>query len=285
MERTAVGLGDPGYLDIAARLDRLCSRLPEAIALRGTVDDLHGPLRVAVTGRHGTGRDTLARAVRRVFDVSPIGPGDDDADADVWLHVLAGWPRPDDTQAMSRLNPERSLVILGKADTLGSWPAARARAAECTEELGRPVVALMPLLAVADLGEPDMELLATLAAAGEVVPPMQASFVDAGGPHQRLARIGLLRTLDAYGIACVLALFAEGPIDAAELGAQLVGRSGLPALGEFLTTAAGSAGRLRLARVADQLELVAASGLCRDDIEHLLAGSLPAGSSLEVATR
>ncbi|WP_207836661.1 hypothetical protein [Williamsia soli] len=284
MERTVVGLGDPGYLDIAARLDQLCSRLPEAVALRRTVDDLHGPLRVAVTGRHGTGRDTLARAVRRVFDVSPIGPGDEDADADVWLHVLAGWPRPDDADAVSRLDPERSLVILGKADTLGSWPTARARAGECADELGRAVVALMPLLAVADLGDPDMELLASLASAGETVPPMQASFVDAGGPPQRLARIGLLRTLDAYGIACVLALLADGPIDAVELGAQLIARSGLPALGEFLTAAAGSAERLRLARVADQLELVAASGVCRDDIEHLLTGSL-LGSSLEVATR
>ncbi|PYE18142.1 hypothetical protein DFR67_105287 [Williamsia limnetica] len=278
MDRTVVGLCGPGYLDIAARLDQLCARLPDAAGLRSTVDDLHGPLRVAVTGRHGTGRDTLARAVRRVFDVSPIGPGDDDADADAWLYVLAGWPRPDDMDALSRLDPDRCQVILGKADTLGSWPAARVRACECAEKLGQPVLALMPLLAVADLGDPEVDLLTSLARAGEVVPPMQATFVDAGGPHQRLGRVGLLRTLDAYGIACVLALFVDGPIEAAELGAQLVGRSGLPALGEFLTGAAGSAGRLRLRRVADQLELVAASGLLRDDIEHLLAGSALAGA-------
>lgn len=279
MERTAVGLGDPGYLDVAGRLDHLCSRLPDAPGLKRTVHDLHGPLRVAVTGRYGTGRDTVARAVRRVFDVSPIGPGDDDVDADAWLYVLAGWPRPDDLAALDHLDPERSLVILGKADTLGSWPAARRRAAECSDELGRPVLALMPLLAVADLGEVELDLLTSLARAGEGVPPMQATFVDAGGPHQRLGRIALLRRLDAYGIACVLALAKNGPIDPDALRTHLVDRSGLPALGRFLAAAAETAPRLRLRRVADELEVIAASGMLRDDIEHLLAGSLLAGAT------
>lgn len=278
MQQNELGVDDAGYADLAGRLDQLCQRLPGARDLRRTVDDLRGPLRVAVTGRFGTGRDTLARALRRCFDVTPIGPGDDAADADAWLHVIAGWPRPDDHVALEHLDPRRSLVILGKADSLGSWPAARERAAECSELLGRPVIALMPLLAVADLHEDDFDFLSDLAGSGESVPPMHAGFIDAGGPHQRLARIALLRSLDAYGIACALGLFGHGPLDPAELAEHLEGRSGLGALTDVLDGFAAVAEHSRLRRVAGELELIAARGLLRDQIEHLLAGSLLAGA-------
>lgn len=279
MQQSEPGVPDAGYAELAARLEQLCQRLPEARGVQRSVDDLHGPLRVAVAGRFGTGRDTLARALRRCFGVTPIGPGDDATDADAWLHVVAGWPRPDDRAAIERLDPRRSLVILGKADTLGSWPAARERAAQCAELLERPVVALMPLLAVADLHEDDLALLSVLAGAGESVPPMQARFIDAGGPHQRLSRLSLLRSLDAYGIACALALFTQGPIGSEDLAAQLDARSGLGALTEYLDGFAAAAGQLRLRRVADELELIAAQGLLRDEIEHLLAGSMLAGAA------
>lgn len=278
MQQSDLASRDAGYADLAGRLEHLCQRLPGSADLRRRVDDLHGPLRVAVVGRFGTGRDTLARALRRCFDVTPIGPGDDATDADAWLHVLAGWARPDDLVAIERLDPRRSLVVLGKADSLGSWPAARRRAAECAELLGRPVVALMPLLAVADLHEDDLDFLATLARSGESVPPMQAMFIDAGGPHQRLSRISLLRSLDAYGIACAISLFANGPIAADDLAEQLDARSGLRALTEALDEIADRASRLRLRRVADELELLAAQGMLRDEVEHLLAGSMLAGS-------
>lgn len=279
MQQSEPGVRDEGYADLTARLEQLCQRLPDARDVRRTIDDLHGPLRVAVTGRFGTGRDTLARALRRCFDVTPIGPGDDAADADAWLHVVAGWPRPDDRAAIERLDPQRSLVILGKADSLGSWPAARERATQCAELIGRPVVALMPLLAVADLHEDDLAFLSVLAGAGESVPPMQAGFIDAGGPHQRLSRLSLLRSLDAYGIACALALFAQDPIGSEDLAAQLDARSGLGALTGFLDDFAAAAGHLRLGRVADELELIAAQGMLRDEIEHLLAGSMLAGAA------
>jgi hypothetical protein len=237
-----------------------------------------------VTGRFGTGRDTLARALRQSFDVSPIGPGDNTDDADAWLYMLAGWPRPDDVAAIGDLDPHRSLVVLGKADSLGSWPAARDRAADCANVLGRPVVAVMPLLAVPDLRPDDVDFLTALAAAGRSVPPMQAEFVDAGGAHERLQRLALLRRLDAYGVACALALIGQqslgadrltaDELTADELNAQLHQRSGIDTLSGALTGFAAVADERRVRRVVDELEVIAAQGILRDEIEHLLSGSV-----------
>jgi hypothetical protein len=273
--------GDPmavsGLADVGVRLDELCDRLPGAVALRRAVEDLHGPLRVAVTGRFGTGRDTLARALRQRFDVSPIGPGDDADDADAWLYVLAGWPRPDDVAAIDQLDPRRSLVVLGKSDSLGSWPAARDRAADCATSLGRPVVAVMPLLAVPDLRQDDIDFLTALAAAGEQVPPMQAEFLDAGGAHEHLPRLALLRRLDAYGVACALALVSQRSVTADELTAQLQQRSGFDGLAGPLTDFSALAEERRIVRVVDELEIIAAQGILRDEIEHLLSGSVLSG--------
>ena len=278
MYRHDDGVSDSRIGELMDRLRALCEHLPGAVALRRAVDDLQGPLRVAVVGRFGTGRDTVARALRQSYDVSPIGPGDDAGDADARLHVLSGWPRPDDTAAIADLDPLRSLVLLGKADTLGSWPAARDRAAQCASSLGRAVVPVMPLLAVPDLRQDDIDFLAAMAAAGEHVPPMQAEFLDAGGPHQRLQRLSLLRRLDAYGIASALALLSGGHLSAEELADRLHQRSGLDALAGPLTDFASLAEHGRVGRVVDELEIIAAQGIMRDEIEHILSGSLLSGA-------
>jgi hypothetical protein len=273
------GVAESGRGELGLRLREMCGRLPGASSLHRAVDDLHGPLRVAVTGRFGTGRDTLARALRQSFDVSPIGPGDNTDDADAWLYMLAGWPRPDDVAAIDDLDPRRSLVVLGKADSLGSWPAARDRASDCANVLGRPVVAVMPLLAVPDLRQDDVDFLTALATAGRSVPPMQAEFVDAGGAHERLQRLALLRRLDAYGVACALALIGQrslgdDQLTADELNTQLHQRSGIDTLSGALTGFAAVADERRVRRVADELEIIAAQGILRDEIEHLLSGSV-----------
>ncbi|PXW35727.1 UNVERIFIED_CONTAM: hypothetical protein DES50_101674 [Williamsia faeni] len=281
MDQIDLRVGDPAYADLTVRLESLCARLPGARDLNRAVGDLHGPLRVAVTGRFGTGRDTVAAALRRRFDVSPIGPGDDAEDADAWLHVLAGWPRADDVAALAGLDPRRSLVLLGKSDSLGSWPAARARADECALELGRQVIPVMAMLAIADLGDEEMDMLAAMAAAGEAVPPMQATFIDAGGPGQRLQRIALLRRLDAYGIAAAIAVLGNAPCSADELAELLMQRSGLDALADPLRVFAAAAAVTRLRLVAAELEIIAAQGVLRDEIEDLLSGSMLSGAAEE----
>ncbi|HEY9313665.1 hypothetical protein [Williamsia sp.] len=281
MDQIDLRVGDPAYADLTVRLESLCARLPGAGELNRAVGQLRGPLRVAVTGRFGTGRDTVAAALRRRFDVSPIGPGDDAEDADAWLHVLAGWPREDDVVALAALDPRRSLVLLGKSDSLGSWPAARVRAGECAGELGRPVIPLMAILAIADLGDEEIEMLAAMAAAGEQVPPMQATFIDAGGPGQRLGRMALLRRLDAYGIAVTIAVLGSGRCEAAELAELLMQRSGLDALADPLRGFAAAAPVVRLRRVAAELEIIAAQGVLRDGIEDLLSGSMLAAAAEE----
>gem|GEM_PF-3326175 len=278
MDQSDLRIGDAAYADLVVRLQTLSARVSGAAGLERSVAELHGPLRVAVTGRFGTGRDTLAGALRRRFDVSPIGPGDNPKDADARLHLLAGWPRADDVAALAGSDPRSVLVLLGKADSLGSWPAARTRAGECAQELGRPVIPVMPLLVVADLGEEEIDLLSAMATAGEHVPPMQATFLDAGGPGQRLQRIALLRRLDAYGIAAAIAVLRQARCSAAEISELLTQRSGLDALTEPLRAFAAAAPAVRLARVAAELEILAAQGVLRDEIEDLLSGSMLAAA-------
>jgi hypothetical protein len=280
LDQSDLRIGDAAYADLVVRLQRLSARVSGAAGLERSVAELPGPLRVAVTGRFGTGRDTLAGALRRRFDVSPIGPGDDPEDADARLHLLAGWPRADDVVALAGSDPRSVLVLLGKADSLGSWPAARARAGECAQELGRPVIPVMPLLVVADLGEEEIDLLSEMAVAGEHVPPMQATFLDAGGPGQRLQRMALLRRLDAYGIAAAIAVLRRHRSSAAEISELLTQRSGLDALTEPLRAFAAAAPAVRLRRVAAELEILAAQGVLRDEIEDLLSGSILAAATV-----
>ncbi|MBT0567489.1 hypothetical protein [Williamsia sp. CHRR-6] len=178
--------------------------------------DFTGPVRVAVRGRPGTGRDTVARALRVRLALTPIGPGDDDSDADIWVHVVVGWPRRVDRELIAALPTDRSVVVLGKADTLGSFELAQQTAAEMSQALGRPVTAIMPLLACADIADDEFDLLTQMLRDGEDVPSMAAEFIT-GGREEAALRTGMLRRLDQFGISTALDLMH----DAAERGTDL----------------------------------------------------------------
>ena len=137
------------------------------------------PLHVQVVGRPGTGRDTMARALRERLSLTVIGPGEDEqgaADADLWILVLAGPPRRADRELFASLPADRLLVVLGKADTHGDWDAAVAVAASCAGRLDTPVYPVSQLLACADLDDAEFAALATMAAAGVGMPSMAGRF-------------------------------------------------------------------------------------------------------------
>ena len=76
------------------------------------IDQVAGPLRVAVRGRDGVGRGTVAAALAR----AGVTVVDDDTTADVDVVVVAEALKPED-RAMLRRGP--TLVVLNKADLAG----------------------------------------------------------------------------------------------------------------------------------------------------------------------
>ncbi|MGZ8177454.1 hypothetical protein ACXVUM_05940 [Williamsia sp. SKLECPSW1] len=236
---------------------------------------LEGPVRVAVRGRPGAGRDTLARALRDRLGVAPIVPGDDLDDADVWCHALVGWPRSEDLAALRRLPADRTVVVLTKADTLGDPDAARDRAQECAAVLGTPVHPVSAVLGCVDLSADEVTFLQAMADADEPVPSMAATFVSGDGEERRL-RTGLLRRVDQYGLLVAvdeLALARDDGrrLDAAALNRLLAQESGVAALRPVVEAMRPAVERHRRQVALGLLDRIAASGTERDMVEATLA--------------
>ncbi|ROZ99108.1 hypothetical protein [Gordonia sp. OPL2] len=240
------------------------------------------PLQIAVCGRPGTGRDTVARALRERLSVTAIGPGEageEAADADLWLLVLSGLPRRDDHAILATLPRDRTIVVLGKADThgLGDPTHADDIAADCAERIGLPVQPVSALLACADLSDDETDFLRRLAAAGETMPSMSAQFLTGGADRpetlgdERTVRAGLLRRIDQRGIDIALALLAEGDEStAATVNRELHAESGIHALVPTIRDRVDIVRYWRLVELRTRVELLAARGADRDALEHLL---------------
>ncbi|NDZ94511.1 hypothetical protein G3I13_09385 [Streptomyces sp. SID6673] len=252
------------------------------------------PLQVQVGGRPGTGRDTFARALRERLSVTAIGPGEADGNvdapdpwtADLWMYVLSGPPRAADRTALAQMPADRTVVVLGKADTHGSPEAAADVAAECAQHLGVPVQAVSQLLACADLSDDEFDLLRRLVAAGQTMPSMSGQFLtptltgqpvaDGAGPFrgdERVLRAGLLRRVDRRGIEVALDLLAaddQAAADVSALNTALHGRSGIDQLVTSIRERVDLVRYWRLTELRSRLEIVAARGWDRDVIEQLL---------------
>ena len=145
-----------GHQIFTNELSRFAERAGDS-RITALIDDIGGPLRVAVRGRDGVGRATVAAGL--AGDVTIVT--DDDATADVDVVVVAEALKPED-RGDARDGP--TLVVLNKADLAGfgaGGPIAVAdrRAAEMQALTGVPTVSLVGLLAVAAL---DDELVAAL---------------------------------------------------------------------------------------------------------------------------
>ncbi len=199
------------------------------------------PLRVAVSGRRGVGRTTVARALVRAGVAVTTA-----ADADLDLYVVADAVKPEDRAAVAAAN-RPLLVLMNKSDLVsttapgrhpdGPTSAARARCAQLSARAGAPVEPLSGLLAVAALDDSTWNELQA-AAAGQTVGRCLMQTLDAFGVRQATAAIrrhatradveALLRRLS--GIDTVVA-----KLDV--LGAQLRYRRVLDAVAELETMA------------------------------------------------
>jgi hypothetical protein len=195
-----------GHQIFTNELTRFAQRAGDSrmIALIG---ELHSPLRVAVRGRDGVGRTTVASAL--------AGAGttvtDDDTVADVRVVVVAETLKPED-RAMLDLGPSLSshprcptLVVLNKADLAGFGAGgpivvADRRALEMQALTGVPTVPVVGLLAIAAL---DDELVAALHALTAEPADLTSTdaFLAARHSLPLSVRARMLDTLDLFGIA------------------------------------------------------------------------------------
>ncbi|GAA1482035.1 hypothetical protein GCM10009624_24750 [Gordonia sinesedis] len=267
--------------DLAAALarDSPAALVPDTSPLRADLaaagDRYVRSLVVGVGGRPGVGRDTMARALRERLAVTAVGPGEDpdaDADVDVWVYVLTGPARAADVAALHTLAADRTIVVLGKADTLDD---ADATVADVERSVGRPVLAVSALLACADLSDDELDFLRELVAAGVPMPSMAGAFL-AGAPtgsRQRAYRLALLRRLDRRGIEIAMDLIADrDPVAdaAATMNRELWAHSGIDAV---VPAIAGHVDRVRYWRdveLRSRLDRAAARGPDRERVEELL---------------
>jgi hypothetical protein len=253
-------------------------------------DRLAVPLRVAVCGRRGVGRSTLARALARVgVTVRPA------AEADVDVYVIAEVVKPEDRDAIGAA-ARPVVAVLNKADLIvttepgvhphGPTGAARDRCARLSAHTGVPILPVVGLLAVAALDDLlDDTLWAGLRAlasrpAGAPSAPELLDTLDVFGVEQAVAAIrngstrdhtrALLRRLS--GIDDVV-----GAIES--VGAQIRYRRVLDAVAELEALAVSdrrigeflSGDDTVVARMADAVDVVEAAGLNVDRCDSAAA--------------
>jgi hypothetical protein len=165
------------------------------------------PVRVAVRGRNGVGRTTVATALA----AAGVPVTTDVSAADVEVVVIAEALKPEDVTPA----PDRPVVmVLNKADLVGfgaDGPLARAhqRAADCRALTGRPTVAMIAPLAVAVVDEDLMAALKVLVAEPADLTSTDA-FVQTEHRLPSARRRRLLETLDRFGIAHAVLAIGDG---------------------------------------------------------------------------
>jgi hypothetical protein len=188
---------------------------------------LRRPVGVAVTGRAGVGRTTVAAALRH-HGVAVTA----DAAADVQVLVITEALKPEEWAMAAAGSP--TLIVLNKADLTGSrsggaLPNAHRRAADVQRRTGTPTVAMVGLLGnVTALDDEFVDALRTLVHTPADLGSVDA-FVDGEHPVGRDVRKRLLDRLDRFGIAHAVLTLGRGD-DPATLPALLQGVSNVDAV-------------------------------------------------------
>ncbi|MCV7378264.1 hypothetical protein BST11_18685 [Mycobacterium alsense] len=271
------------FVDELARFaaDRADPRLA-AVAERAAM-----PLRVAVCGRRGVGRRTVARALGRAPAISVTGrPEADVADvadvadlADVAVYVTTEVVKPEDTEAIAAAAATGCpvLVALNKSDLAMLHRAdPRARCADFAARVGAPVEPMSGLLAVAALDGLDAAAWAALRAVAAA--PGGATCLDGSADGFLAARLPvpadtrrrLLDGLGVFGTALSVAALQRGGTPA-RVCALLRRCSGVDAVLKGIAVAGAGARYRRVLRAVAELEALAVRDgtvgdfLARDD--------------------
>ena len=248
LERFAAEVSDPGCIAIAKRVAT--------------------PLRVAVSGRRGVGRSTVAHAMARAGELNGTTALSTPSTADVDVYVLADAVKPEDCAAIAATT-RPVLTVLNKADLIattepghhphGPTVAARNRCARLSTRTGMPVEPLVGLLAVAALDDlMDDTLWAALQALAN------------GHTVAAQLRRRLVDTLDMFGVAQAVAAIRRGS-SRAETGALLRGLSCIDEVVDKIVVLGAQVRYQRVLHAVAELETLAVTDprvgefLSRDD--------------------
>lgn len=229
------------------------------------------PTRVAVRGRAGVGRASVAAALEAA-GVAVAGPRPRDGTADVSVVVVAETGKPEDAAMLRDCGP--ALVVLNKADLAGVGPGgplavAARRASDLAVSWGCVVVPMVAHLATAVLDEP---LTAALHVLTEHPADMTSvdAFVDGDHPLNADVRARLMATLDRFGLAHAVLAVADGA-PAGVVAARLRDLSGVDAAAAAVRAAAAPVRWRAVSAALRELRLLAVRTRDRP-IEDFLIG-------------
>ncbi|MFQ6329524.1 hypothetical protein ACLMAL_25780 [Nocardia sp. CWNU-33] len=248
------------------------------------------PPRIQVTGRAHAGRSTVlhALALMSAVETGPVdepGASDPVLDADIIVYVLSGAPLPADRRILATLPPEHTVVVLNKADAVGSrWGDAVAAAEQYSRELGiltLPVVASLAVRTRAGaLNDADMATLQRLAGATDPALTLSPDlFVSPSAGPDVAEREQLLHRWDLYGVSSALIALRQDPELTPHALLQILHAvSGIDALHQTLHRRYEQVSALRGGVLLDELARLAAAavpgegGHARDILEDYLFG-------------
>ncbi|WP_328389318.1 GTPase domain-containing protein [Nocardia sp. NBC_00416] len=233
--------------------------------------------RAQVAGRTRAGRTTVAKALglQHGVETAPVDePGFPDPvlDADIVVYVLASTPSPGDRRLLASLRPERTILVLNKADAIGTgWADAVEAARQYAREFGLPTFPMVGSLAARTVSgafqESDLALLRRLAESGSAVTVSAEAFVSPAAGPDTADRTELLERWDLYGLACVLAALEREP--------DLAPRTVL----QILHTISGIEPVARLLGQRYQQAISRRAGTLIDELTRLAARAVPHGQS------
>ncbi|MEV6319672.1 hypothetical protein AB0M45_00550 [Nocardia sp. NPDC051787] len=246
------------------------------------------PPRIQVAGRAHAGRTTVlhALALLSAVETDPVdepGAPDPELDADIVVYVLSAAATPADRRILAALPPQRTVVVLNKADAIGSrWGDAVAAAEQYGRELRIPVVPVVASLAVRTragvMTGADFSLLRKLATEADPALVLSPDLFVAPGPDVA-EREQLLQRWDLYGVVCACTALRHDPELAPHALLQILhSASGIDALHRLLHRRYEQVSALRGGELLDELARLAARAVpeegsrARDLLETYLYG-------------
>ncbi|MGW6335371.1 hypothetical protein [Nocardia rhamnosiphila] len=233
--------------------------------------------RAQVAGRARAGRTTVARALglQQAVETAPVDePGFPDPvlDADIVVYVLASTPSPGDRRLLGSLRPDRTILVVNKADAIGTgWADAVGAARQFGREFRFPAFPMVGSLAARTVSgafqETDLTLLRRLAQSGIAAALSAEAFVSPAVGPDTAERAELLERWDLYGLSCVLAALERDP----DLAPQTVL--------QILHTVSGIDPVARLLGQRYQQAVSRRAGALIDELTRLAARAVPHGSS------